>query len=119
LQEIGTNLVTWFQAPTAQTFAAGGLQPYIYPIVYFLLVFIFTFFYTSIAFNATEIAENLQKQGGFLEGVRSGKQTEKYLSKVVNRLTLFGAIALGHLAVMPIIGQSHSLKLHYMGGQSS
>lgn len=106
LQELGANLVTWFQTPTSQTFAAGGWQPYIYPIVYFFLVFVFTFFYTSIAFNATEIAENLQKQGGFLEGVRSGKQTEIYLSKVVNRLTLFGALSLGLLAVMPIVGQA-------------
>jgi preprotein translocase subunit SecY len=105
LQEIGSKLVVLFQSPTAQSFATGGWQPYVYPVVYFLLVFMFTFFYTSIAFNATEIAENLQKQGGFLEGIRSGKQTEKYLNNVVNRLTLFGAFSLGLLAVMPIIGQ--------------
>jgi preprotein translocase subunit SecY len=118
LQEIGTNLVTWFQTPTAQTFATGGWQPYIYPVVYFFLVFVFTFFYTSIAFNATEIAENLQKQGGFLEGVRSGKQTEKYLGKVVNRLTLFGALALGLLAVMPIVGQAFLEVNITIGGTS-
>ncbi len=118
LQEIGTNLVTWFQTPTPQTFAAGGIQPYIYPIVYFLLVFLFTFFYTSIAFNAHDIAENLQKQGGFIEGVRSGQQTEKYLSRVVNRLTLFGAISLGLLAVMPIIGQAFLNVNITIGGTS-
>lgn len=106
LQEIGSNLVAWFQPPTAQSFAIGGWQPYIYPLAYFLLVFAFTFFYTSIAFNAHEIAENLQKQGGFLEGVRSGKKTEKYLSSMVNKLTLFGAISLGLLAVAPIIAQA-------------
>lgn len=105
LQEIGKNLVTWFQNPTAQTFATGGWQAYIYPVTYFLLVFIFTFFYTSITFNSKEIAENLQKQGGFIEGVRSGFQTEKYLSKTVNKLTLFGAFSLGMLALLPIIGQ--------------
>lgn len=102
----GADLVQWFQPPTAQTFAAGGIQVYIYPTVYFLLVFAFTFFYTNITFNAQEIAENLQKQGGFIEGVRSGKQTEKYLSQLVNRLTLFGAISLGLLAIVPIIGQA-------------
>lgn len=118
LQEIGTNLVTWFQTPTPQTFAAGGIQPYIYPIVYFLLVFLFTFFYTSIAFNAHDIAENLQKQGGFIEGVRSGQKTEKYLSRVVNRLTLFGAISLGLLAVMPIIGQAFLNVNITIGGTS-
>ncbi len=118
LQEIGTNLVTWFQTPTPQTFALGGVQPYIYPVVYFLLVFIFTFFYTSIAFNAHDIAENLQKQGGFIEGVRSGQQTEKYLSRVVNRLTLFGALSLGLLAVMPIIGQAFLNVNITIGGTS-
>ncbi len=102
-QQLGQHLVTLFQPSSTQTFAAGGWQPYLYPMVYFLLVFIFTFFYTNITFNAKEIAENLQKQGGFIAGVRSGSQTEKYLSSVVNRLTLFGALALGLLAIGPII----------------
>jgi len=102
---LGTNLATWFQPPSLANFQAGGFTPYIYPITYFLLVFVFTFFYTSITFNAKEIAENLHKQGGFIEGVRSGLQTEKYLGKIVNRLTLFGAISLGFLALLPIIAQ--------------
>lgn len=104
-QQLGTNLTTWFQNPSAQSFAAGGWEPYIYPAVYFLLVFLFTFFYTSITFNTKDIAENLQKQGGFIEGVRSGNQTEKYLGRTINKLTLFGAFALGLLALMPIIAQ--------------
>ena len=106
LAHIGQNLVTWFQAPTAASFSAGGWEPYLYPAAYFVLVFLFTFFYTSITFNSKEIAENLQKQGGFIEGVRSGVQTEKHLSKTVNRLTLFGATALGLLAMAPIIAQA-------------
>lgn len=106
LAQLGANLTVWFQPPTAQSFAQGGLQPYIYPFVYFILVFAFTFFYTNIAFDSKEIAENLQKQGGFIEGVRSGKQTEKYLSRTVNKLTLFGGISLGLLAVFPIIIQA-------------
>lgn len=105
LQAIGFNLVEWFVPPTAQTFIEGGLTFYIYPTAYFLLVFLFTFFYTNITFNAKEISENLQKQGGFIEGVRPGKTTEKYLSKVVNRLTLFGATALGVIATLPIIAE--------------
>lgn len=105
LQEIGVNLTTWFQTPSAQTFQGGDWHSYIYPTVYFVLVFLFTFFYTSIAFNAKDIAENLQKQGGFIADIRSGEETEKYLSKVVMRLTLFGAMALGLLAVVPIAGE--------------
>ena len=56
-------------------------------------------------FNSTEIAENIQKQGGFIEGVRPGKATEKYLATVVNRLTLFGSLSLGIIAVMPFMGE--------------
>jgi preprotein translocase subunit SecY len=106
LQHLGANLIKWFQTPSAQTFATEGWQAYIYPTVYFFLVFVFTFFYTSITFNTKEIAENLQKQGGFIEGVRSGAQTEKYLGKIVNRLTFFGALSLGVLALLPIVAQA-------------
>lgn len=117
-EQLGVSLSKWFQPPSAQTFAAGGIEPWIYPIVYFLLVFMFTYFYTSVAFNSKEIAENLQKQGGFIADVRSGKQTEKYLGKVVNRLTLFGAIALGLLAVLPIIAQVYVSQNIAIGGTS-
>ncbi len=115
---IGTNLVTWFQTPSATTFATQGWIAYIYPLTYFTLVFAFTFFYTSITFNSKEIAENLHKQGGFIEGIRSGLQTEKYLSKTVNRLTLFGALSLGLLAVLPIIGQLFVKTNITIGGTS-
>jgi preprotein translocase subunit SecY len=97
--ELANNLITWFQAPTGSSFTS--LTSLIYPVSYFVLVIIFTYFYTGIVFNANEIAENLQKQGGFIEGVRPGLQTEKYLSRTVNRLILFGSIALGLIAVMP------------------
>lgn len=118
LQGLGTHLVTWFQNPTAQSFATPGFTPYIYPVVYFLLVFTFTFFYTSITFNAKEIAENLHKQGGFIEGVRSGAQTEKYLAKTVGRLTLFGALSLGLLALLPIVAQVFLSSNIAIGGTS-
>jgi preprotein translocase subunit SecY len=115
---IGSNLSTWFQTPSAQTFATEGWKAYIYPITYFVLVFTFTFFYTSITFNSKEIAENLHKQGGFIEGVRGGDQTEKYLSKIVNRLTFFGAISLGLLAVLPVVAQVFITTSITIGGTS-
>lgn len=118
MAQIGHNLSIWFQPPSAQTFATQGLKAYIYPATYFLLVFTFTFFYTSITFNSKEIAENLHKQGGFIEGVRGGEQTEKYLSKIVNRLTFFGAISLGLLAVVPIIAQVFISSSIAIGGTS-
>ncbi len=106
--EVGATLVTVFSAPSASNFSTiypNGItgQWFIYPAVYFLLVFMFTYFYTSIVFNTKEIANNLQKQGGFIEGVRPGIQTADYLSKVVNRLDLFGALALGLIAMLPFI----------------
>jgi len=105
------NLIKWFQAPQAASYAANDPTVLIYPIAYFLLVILFTYFYTGIVFNANEISENLQKQGGFIEGVRPGLQTEKYLSRTVNRLILFGSIALGLIAVMPFAIEYIFVKL--------
>jgi preprotein translocase subunit SecY len=102
---LATNLITWFQTPSPGSWTGATLQAFIYPAAYFVLVIAFTFFYTGIVFNSNEIAENLQKQGGFIEGVRPGVQTEKYLTRTVNRLTLFGSLTLGLIAVMPFIGE--------------
>lgn len=112
------HLKVWFQTPSKTTFQTEHWQAFIYPVVYFLLVFVFTFFYTSITFNSKEIAENLQKQGGFIEGVRSGAQTESYLGKIVNRLTLFGAFSLGILALLPIVAQLFVNQNITIGGTS-
>lgn len=102
-QAMAENLVKWFQAPTATSFTTGDWGVLVYPVAYFLLVIAFTYFYTGIVFNSNEIAENLQKQGGFIEGVRPGAQTERYLQTTVNRLILFGSLALGLIAVMPFV----------------
>lgn len=99
--DIANNLVLWFQSPTPGSFTGSTAQAFIYPAMYFILVIVFTYFYTGIVFNSNEIAENLQKQGGFIEGVRPGLQTEKYLNRTMNRLILFGSIMLGLIAVMP------------------
>ncbi|MBI4363657.1 MAG: preprotein translocase subunit SecY [Candidatus Doudnabacteria bacterium] len=77
-----------------------------YGILYFLLVVAFTYFYTAIVFNPDEISDNIQKQGGFVPGLRPGKQTAEFLYKVLNRITLAGAIFLGLIAVLPYIIQA-------------
>jgi preprotein translocase subunit SecY len=103
---IGTNLSTWFSQTSStatSAFASGSPTAFIYPISYFILVVAFTYFYTNIVFNSNEIAENLQKQGGFVAEIRPGIQTEKYLSSIVNRLTLFGALSLGLIAILPFV----------------
>lgn len=102
----GAALSTLFTAPNANTFSSlypNGItgQWFFYPALYFVLVVLFTYFYTSIIFNTKEIADNLQKQGGFIEGVRPGNQTAAYLGRTINRLNLFGALALGLIAMLP------------------
>lgn len=77
----------------------------IYGIIYFLLVFGFTFFYTSIIFQPDKVAENLQKQGGFVPGIRPGTATAEYLQTVTNRILLAGALFLAIIAVLPLIVQ--------------
>ncbi|MBI2590152.1 preprotein translocase subunit SecY [Candidatus Berkelbacteria bacterium] len=77
-----------------------------YAIAYFICVILFTFFYTSIIFQPEQVAENIQKQGGFVPGLRPGHETADYLGKVLNRVTLFGAIFLAAIAVLPFIVQS-------------
>lgn len=76
-----------------------------YGVFYFLLVVGFTYFYTSVIFQPQKIAENLQRQGGFIPGIRPGKQTEEYLGATMNRLVLTGALFLGIIAILPIIIQ--------------
>lgn len=74
-----------------------------YGLIYFLLVFGFTYFYTAVIFHPQQIAENLQKQGGFVPGLRPGRQTADYLAQVSNRIMLAGAFSLGLVAILPLI----------------
>lgn len=78
----------------------------LYNLVYFGLVVGFTYFYTSVVFNPQKIAEDLQKRGGFIPGIRPGSSTAKYLSYVLNRITLVGAVFLGMIAVLPSFFQN-------------
>jgi preprotein translocase subunit SecY len=115
---LGANLVQWFQTPNVQSFMQGDMTTLIYPAVYFVLVVGFTYFYTSIVFNASEIAENLQKQGGFVANIRPGQQTESFLKRTVTRLTLFGSLALGVIAVLPFITEFVFAKFGITGIQN-
>jgi preprotein translocase subunit SecY len=78
----------------------------IYNAIYFLLVVGFTYFYTAVVFNPQKISENLQKNGGFIPGIRPGLQTSNYLSFVLNRITLVGAVFLGLIAILPSFFQN-------------
>ena len=88
-----------------------------YGVLYFILVVVFTYFYTSVTFDPHQISENVQKQGGFVPGIRPGRQTMKYLKYVVNRTTFTGALFLGFIAVLPLILQAATgLRTLTIGG---
>ena len=78
-------------------------QSIIYMVVYFVMIIGFSYFYSTIQFNPIEIANNLKKQGGFIPGFRPGKPTVDFIRKVLNKITLFGAIYLGIVALCPIL----------------
>ena len=74
-----------------------------YAIIYFLLIIFFAYFYSTIQFNPVEVANNLKKNGGYIPGFRPGKPTSEFIKKDLNKITLFGAIYLGIIAVVPIL----------------
>lgn len=93
-------------ATRANEFVANVFNNQIlYSVLYFLLVGMFTYFYTAITFNPEEISKNLRQSGGFLPGIRPGDQTTHILQHIVHRITLFGAIFLGFVAVLPNVTQ--------------
>ncbi|MBT4349897.1 preprotein translocase subunit SecY [bacterium] len=86
---------------------------------YFIVVFAFTYFYTAIIFHPDQIAENLQKQGGFIPGIRPGRHTAEYLNKVMTRIILAGALFLGIVAVLPIaVAPLTGIRTMTLGGTS-
>jgi len=94
-------------------------QSLIYLACYFGLVVLFTFFYTTITFNPETIAENLQKRGGFVPGYRPGQTTSKYLINTSHKVTFFGAMFLGMIAILPIImQQATGVTTFAIGGTS-
>jgi len=94
-------------------------ESFIYLLLYFLLVIVFTFFYTMITFEPQSISDNLQKRGGFIPGYRPGKVTSQYLSNVSQKITIFGAIFLGIIALLPILMQKFTgITTFAIGGTS-
>jgi preprotein translocase subunit SecY len=87
------------------TIFSGGRhsQSWIYWVFYFLLVVGFTYFYTSVVMQQQNLADSLQKQGGFIPGIRPGKKTDEYITGVTNRITLVGALFLGGVAILPFL----------------
>jgi len=121
------SLIAQFFVNAKTAFVAGAAQWVIdifrnqlfYGIFYFILVFGFTYFYTAVIFHPKQIADNLQKQGGFIPGIRPGASTADYLSKTTTRIILAGALFLAMIAVLPmILQQATGVQVLTFGGTS-
>jgi len=108
LQAIGGVLVSVFNPSTI-----------VYNLIYFFLVVAFTFFYSSVVFNPQKVSEEIQKHGGFIPGIRPGKNTQDYLQSTLYKLTLVGAVFLGIIAIMPnIMSTITGMQMMFFGGTS-
>ena len=108
IASLPATVAAFLPAPAEGSFMAGVLkaidtQSVLYMIFYFLMIIGFSYFYSTIQFNPVEIGNNLKKNGGFIPGFRPGKPTTDFISKVLNKITLFGAIYLGIIAIVPLI----------------
>lgn len=100
---IGNAIAGFFYTTFNPTGSSGGV---VYMLLLFLLTVGFTYFYTIVLFTQQDIPDSLQRNGGFIPGIRPGKKTEEYLSRVLNRITLAGALFLGLVAILPFLTQS-------------
>ena len=103
-----STLALFFPSPETGTFMYGFLnlfstRSWFYAVLYFILIIAFSYFYIAISFNPVEVANNLQSNGGVIPGIRQGRPTAEYITKILNRITLIGAIFLGIIAVLPIV----------------
>ena len=117
-------VAAFLPAPEKGTFAyslvnAVDSKSVLYMIIYFLMIIAFSYFYATIQFNPIEISNNLKKNGGFIPGFRPGKPTADFIKKVLNKVTLFGAIYLGIVAILPLlIGKIVNVAALSIGGTS-
>ncbi|MFW6075781.1 MAG: preprotein translocase subunit SecY [Chloroflexota bacterium] len=108
LRDLAGDLAAFFDANTVQ-----------YQAVFFVMVVLFTYFYTMVVFQQQNIAENLQRQGAFIPGIRPGANTNRYLTGVLTRITLVGALGLGTVAVLPyIISEITGIQTLFLGATS-
>ena len=124
IASLPATIAAFFPSPAEGSFWDGFLKAIdttsvLYMVIYFLLIIAFSYFYATIQFNPIEIANNLKKNGGFIPGFRAGRPTSEFISKVLGRITLFGAIYLGVVCVLPILfSKFTNMTSIYLGGTS-
>ncbi len=120
---IPATIGAFLPKPEEGTFWAGMLnaidtKSVLYLIIYFVLIIGFSYFYATIQFNPVEISNNLKRNGGFIPGFRPGKPTSDFIAKVLSKITLFGAIYLGIVAILPLLADKFSKTSIGIGGTS-
>ena len=124
IASLPATVAAFLPAPAEGSFGAAFLnaidtRSIIYLVVYFLMIIGFSYFYATIQFNPVEISNNLKRQGGFIPGFRPGKPTSDFIAKVLSKVTLFGAIYLGIVAIAPlIVGKAIQNNALAIGGTS-
>ena len=123
IASIPATIGAFLPAPAEGSFWAGLLnaidtKSVLYLVIYFILIIGFSYFYASIQFNPVEIANNLKRNGGFIPGFRPGKPTSDFIARVLNKITLFGAIYLGVVAIVPLLADKFSPVSIGIGGTS-
>ena len=120
---IPATIGAFLPPPGEESFGAAVLnaidsKSVLYLVIYFLLIIGFSYFYATIQFNPVEIANNLKRNGGFIPGFRPGKPTSDFIAKVLSKITLFGAIYLGIVAILPLLADKFSKVSIGIGGTS-
>ncbi|MEG2570096.1 MAG: preprotein translocase subunit SecY [Clostridia bacterium] len=125
ISTLPATIMAFFPAPVAGSFWANVQQyvfsptSWVYIVIYLLLIIFFSYFYTAIQYNPIEISNNLKNNGGFIPGFRPGRPTSEFISRVMNKITFFGALCLGVIAVLPtIVGNFASIQGLAIGGTS-
>ncbi len=115
---MGTNQTSKFGQQMYKFLSLFSVQGVFYAVIYFILIIAFAYFYATIQFNPVEMANNLRKNGGAVPGIRPGKSTSDFISKILSRITLMGAIFLSVIAILPIIVGSVGAMNVSVGGTS-
>ena len=123
IASIPATIGAFLPAPAEGSFWAGLLnaidtKSVLYLVIYFILIIGFSYFYASIQFNPVEISNNLKRNGGFIPGFRPGKPTSDFIARVLSKITLFGAIYLGVVAILPLLADKFSQMSIGIGGTS-
>ncbi len=110
-----STIAAMFSAGETPAWISWFMGSWLYAILYFVLIIFFTFFYTAMVYNPVEMANNIKNNGGFVPGIRPGKPTSDFLTKVMNKVTIIGAVAIALIAVLPMLMAQGNMSVSFGG----